>query len=82
LYLLARLLRRLRFWPWEEGYLFSQLGGVREGKPEISSPLTFDFSFYTPGFTLQRACDRRAAMISFPDLAVGPIDFPIKSQNE
>jgi hypothetical protein len=37
------LLRRLRSWPWEEGYLFSQLGGVREGKPEISSPLTFDF---------------------------------------
>src|SRR5271165_3928643 len=39
------------------GPSFAQRGSVGEGKPEISSPSTFDFSFYnqlkqhTPGFT-------------------------------
>jgi hypothetical protein len=39
------------------GLSFAQRGSVREGKPEISSPSTFDFSFYnqleqhTPGCT-------------------------------
>jgi hypothetical protein len=41
----------------------------REGKPEISSPSTFDFSFLQPAeaiharIHLRRACDGRAAMI-------------------
>jgi hypothetical protein len=39
------------------GPSFAQHGSVGEGKPEISSPSTFDFNFnnqlkqHTPGFT-------------------------------